>query len=232
MTPDELAALHPVLYHVGPPEARGLIETHGLLSPLALCGLLGFDDARTEAVLTTLRRSTTPLGAGVALNDNSPISLKRLGDCLEPGLTPEAWLRELNSRVFLFPTRQGADNFVAARANAARARDVWSFDTARFASAFLDRLEITPFNTGATLRTTPRRGLLTFAPLEGLYYAEWRSRRREAGHKKGLDSIKEVCIRHSAPGAAGFALGVERIPPASTSPVCRSPASRPATTPG
>lgn len=213
MSPSDLAALHPTLFHVAPPEARERIREWGLLSPLALCETLELPEAETQAVMTTRRRATTPLGEGVALNDNSPLSLKRLQRCLAPGLAPQDWLRELNSRVFLFPKRELAQTFLEARANAGRARDLWSFDTQAFAQAFHSRMEIAPFNTGATLRVPPQRGLDTFAPLDGLDYREWRARRRGAGHIKGLDTIKEVCVRHSAPGAARFATGVETIPP-------------------
>ena len=213
MTPAAFAALHPRLYHVAWPEARARIRREGLLSPLALCKALELSAAETEDVLSTRRPDITPLAADVILNDDSPLNDKVLRRALPPDLSPTAWRRILNSRVFLFATKQAAREFANVRAARERARDVWVFDTRSFAEAFWGRMEITPINTGAASRRAPQRDRSIFAPLNGLDYGAWQRRRPV----KTPDRIREVCVRHSAPEAARFTVDLIEMPPGAKS---------------
>ena len=53
---------------------------------------------------------------GVAyVRDNKPLSDDRLKACLTDGLTPGDWCRELNRRVFFWPTEQRLKTLLAAR---------------------------------------------------------------------------------------------------------------------
>ena len=199
MSPQEFAAAFPKLYHAAWPQARERIARDGLMSPLALCESMGLSDQETESILTTRRPAITDLGSGVVLNDNSPLQLGPLRRALPEHLSPEDWMRALNSRVFLFPSRRAADAFTSVLRSRELARDVWELDGRELAEAHLDRLEITPFNTGAATRRPPYRDLDTFAKVRGLDLDEWRHRRRRAG-RKTPDSVREVCVFHSAPG--------------------------------
>lgn len=209
MTPERLAeVLGPNIYHLAPPESRRQIEMHGLLSPRAQGELLGFDDLRMHRLMTTRRKTSERLAQGHVLNDNSPLSFKRLEGLLENGLSPQDWMEELNSRVFLFPNRKAVSSFLQARANRNRARDLWAFPTLRFLNKYWDKIEVTHMNSGATVQSSPpRRGLSTYANAKELDFDAWRRRRKERGEIKGLDSVKEVCVYHSAPGAAELSDG-------------------------
>ena len=210
MSPDAFAALFPRLYHVAWPQARARIRRDGLMSPVALVEREGLP----ESVLETRRKAVTELRDGVILNDNTPIFEASLRTCLPADITVADWLRELNSRVFLFPDREAANAFAGVKAVRHLPRDIWVFDTLRFTRAFLPRMEITPFNTGSAKRGPPFRDRSIYAPLKGLDYREWRARRRMAGVKAGLDSVREVCVRHAAPGAADHAVEIIKRPPA------------------
>ena len=207
MTPAQFARRFPALYHAAWPEARDRIREEGLLSPLALAESLGLSEAETERVLTGTRPAITPLAPDVILNDNSPLQSGPLSRCLRDGLTPGDWKRALNSRVFLFTKEKEARAFANAAASRDRDRDVWAFDGLAFATAFLDRMEVTPFNTGAATRRPPLRDLSTFAPVAGLDFEQWRTRRVRAGEKQTPDSVREVCVRGSAPDAVRVAEG-------------------------
>ena len=207
MSPDEFARRFPTLYHVAWPEARDRIREEGLLSPLALAESLGLSEADREAVLSGTRPVITTLAPDVILNDNSPLQSGPLLRCLRNGLAPDDWKRALNSRVFLFTKGREARAFANAAASRDRARDVWAFDGLAFVEHFLDRMEVTPFNTGATTRKPPMRDLSTFAPVAGLDFEEWRMRRARAGEKTTPDTVREVCVRHSAPDAVRVAGG-------------------------
>ena len=199
MSPQDFAAAFPTLYHAAWPQARDRIRRDGLMSPLALCEAMGLSQARTEEVMTTRRGVITDMGEGVVLNDNSPLQMGPLRRALPEHLSPEDWMRALNSRVFLFPDRRAVDRFTGALRARDLARDVWEVDGLELAEAHLDRLEVTPFNTGATTRKPPERDLDTFAKVEGLDLAEWKMRRVSRGVKRTPDTVREVCVFHSAP---------------------------------
>lgn len=104
MTSEELANLHPKLYHVTEPDAWPTLEQYGLLSTLALLELFEIDPD-TRLTLTQQCRAeavpiTHPKYGRVVINDNKPMSEKALLKCLDDGLAPKDWLQLLNRRIF------------------------------------------------------------------------------------------------------------------------------------
>lgn len=203
MSPDELAALHPKLYHVTTPGAWPSIARHGLLPARGLVALFEHDpgvlgDRRPGEV-----RLRHPVHGAAILNDNIPLSLAKLESCLDDGLTALDWLALLNDRVFFWVREDGFRSLLGARANRVRAREVVVFDTLSLVGAHADRVEISPINSGATLRKPARRGLATFTPLASISYAAWRRQRP----KSSLDTIKEVVVRGGVPDIARHCLG-------------------------
>ena len=198
MTPEELARLHPRLYHVTAPGAWPSIARSGLLSAARLvahfdCGPGTLADRRPAEV--TLRHSVH--GTAI-LNDNASLHMRKLASCLDDGLTAHDWLAMLNDRVFFWADARGAERLLSARANRARAREVLVFDTLGLVRAHADQVEICPINSGATIHRAARRGRATFAPLLATDYAAWRRRR-------GLsrpDRIVEVVVRGGVPDIA------------------------------
>lgn len=192
MTPEELAARHPRLYHLTLPCLLPSIEQHGLWSAAALIDGSIADPAARAARKRTRRKAAEPLDhlafGQVILNDQTPLSESKLERCLEGGLTPADWLEILNARVFLWSSEHHAKSLLGARANRSRAVVLLQLDTLRLAQAHASAIEICPINSGATIRKPARRGATTFTPLTALSYGDW-SRRR--GMK---DTIKEVTV--------------------------------------
>ena len=214
MTPDDLAKRHPRLFHLTAPDAVDGIRERGLLSTRAICDRLCLDGALRERVLSRRPREIKLEGTvdgreeRYFINDNAPLFASKLAPVLDDGLTVADWLAMLNGRVFFWSDRRHAESLRGARNNADRPRVLLVFDTLSLARAHASRIEICPLNSGATLHSPPRRGLETFAAIEGLDFPQWRARRRERGEKKGLDSIKEVTVPDHVPDAFAHVVDV------------------------
>ncbi len=212
MTPEALAAIKPRLFHVTTPGAWDRIATQGLLSTFGLLGLHGVDAQRREALIAHRRPTEValehPVHGQAVLNDNLPLSEKALAGCLDDGLSPADWLRMLNQRVFFWVDENGLNRLLGAKMNRDRARDVLVFDTLSLARATVDRMELSPINSGATIRRPARRGLGTFTPLGAMDYAGWRRRRG------GRDSIVEVVVRDAVPDIARHLIERREVCPA------------------
>jgi hypothetical protein len=200
VTAEELAARHPRLFHVTTPGVGDRLEKEGLLSTAALlmdCGL----SEETRHALTRSRRPTEvqlehPLRGRIILNDNTPLSEKKLTDCLDDDLSSSEWLEMLNARVFFWADEAGLARLTSARANRGRIREVLVFDTLSLVREHEERVEISPINSGATIRRPARRGRSTFAPLQDVDYPTWRLRRGQR------DRIVEIVVRDHVRDAA------------------------------
>ena len=209
MTPDELAALHPRLYHLTAPGAHRGIERHGLLSARAILDLAGVAGDERRRLLERRRPAEVtvahPERGAFTINDNLPLTEAALERCLDDGLSPADWLRALNGRVYLWPSEERLATLLGARTNRDREREVLVFDTRSLAGAHADRVRLSPINGGSTIRKPARRGLATYAPLLAHPYPEWRRLRGRS------DAIAEVAIEGSVPDAADHLIEVRRV---------------------
>ena len=202
MTPTELAQRHPLLYHVAHPDAWPAIARLGLLPAAELAPLFGVPAQARAGLLARRRACEIRLdhdehGTAV-LSDNIPLSDRALASCLDDGMKPADWYVVLNARVFFWASRDGAERLLRARINRNRPRALLAFDTLGLASAHAARVEISPINSGATLRKPARRGLTTFTPLLQESYGDWRRKRG------GSDRILEVVVRGGVPDIARY----------------------------
>ena len=200
MTPEDLAALHPQLFHVTTPGALPGILRHGLLPTTGLLDLLEVPPAQRAALESECRPGSVtlhhPIHGTATITDNLPLSIRALAACLDDGLQPVDWLRLLNTRIFLWASQAGLDRLLNARLNRTRTREVLVFDTLGLAHACSGRVEISAINSGATIRRPARRGLSTFTPLECHTYAAWRRLRGQH------DRILEVTVLGGVPDPA------------------------------
>ena len=209
MTPDELAALHPRLYHVTAPGGIEGIRRHGLLSARAILDRLGVEGEERERLLTRRRATEVALsrpGRGAfTINDNLPLTEAALETCLDDGIAPAEWLRALNDRVYFWPSEKRLATLLGARMNRDRAREVIVFDALPLARAHAERVRLSPINGGSTIRKPARRGRATYAPLLEHGWEEWRRLRGR------LDAIAEVAIEGAVPDAAEHVVEVRRV---------------------
>ena len=200
MTPEELAARHPRLYHVTSPGAWEGIARHGLLPAATLAALFGADQTIVERRRPDSVAISHPVHGHAVLTDNVPLNLAVLSRCLDDGLTPADWLQRLNERVFFWADEGGLGRLLDARLNRGRAREVLVVDTLRLARAHHDRIELSAINSGAAIRRAARRGIGTFTPMDRHSYDAWRRLRGP------LDRVREVTVVGGVADVGGFVI--------------------------
>ena len=191
MTPEELAARHPRLFHLTLPSNLPGIERRGLLSASALMALHGVDRHRVRRPGAV--RMDHSVHGTATLNDQSPMTERALAGCLDDGLTPGDWLALLNGRVFFWASEDGLATLVGARANRHRGIAILVIDTLAFAQAYAGWIELSAINSGATIRKPARRGQETFTKMLPHSYPKWSQLRG------GRDSVREVTVPGGVP---------------------------------
>ncbi|MEO0767741.1 MAG: hypothetical protein AAFY75_17170 [Pseudomonadota bacterium] len=181
------------------------IHRHGLLTAQEAADRAGQPLPATPR--PTALNITLPDSTPVWITDNKPLSFKKLAPVLDDNLSPQDWFAMLNTRVFFWPDRKlGAGN-LKARISRGYHSEWQIYDTAKLLAPIWDRAEIAPINTGSTIHQPARRGLATFAQLEGLDFQAWRKSRG----KSRPDKIKEVTVRGSIPHAGDALLSIEPV---------------------
>jgi hypothetical protein len=210
MTAEELSTRHPRLYHVTLPGTWASMQVHGMLSTSRLLDLYGVTGLDRDAIEGRCRpRAVTlehPALGRAVINDQRPMSERALARCLDGEMTPVDWLALLNARVFFWAGEDGLTRLLGARGNRTRALEVLVIDTLSLARSHADRVELSPINSGATLRKPARRGPTTFTPLSALSYEAWARRR---GRR---DRILEVTVMDGVPDIARHLVAVRPVP--------------------
>lgn len=211
MTPDELAELFhdcPVLYHMAERDSWPSIRHHGLLSTSSLLDLYKIEGT-TRSAIESERRPTgvsieRPGLSRAVIRDQKPMDDAGLRRCLQDGLTPADWYRILNKKVFLWLTRDRLLRLLSAKPYRDLEHDVLELDTPSLVRACMDRITLSPINSGATKPFPRDRGLDTFLSVSSYPYADWR-RRRKAGERVvelavtgGIEEIDRFVLRVSA----------------------------------
>ena len=207
MTPDQLVAHCPTLFHLTPSTHVESIRRHGLLSTAALLARFGVGDEERERLVATRRAKSITLmhreWGSVQLRDQHPLSARGLERALGGTMTVAAWLRLINERVFLFPDRDRLDRLAVAYRH--EAQSVLHIDTRRLLELHADDVEVSHMNTGATAPFAHPRGPETFRPLREYPYEE---RRRRLGRR---DALAEVTVRWAIPDVEACLIGVESL---------------------
>lgn len=207
MTPEELADLHPTVFHMTADGAWPSIRRHGLLSTraiLELCAMTGEEHHK----LSTGRRVesihlSAPDGSTFVLRDQKPLNIAKLRDCLIDMIAPE-WLLMLNSKVFLWPTKRRCQDLLNARAYRNDWHTIIEIDTKQLLDGHLEDMTLTRINTGAVLYNPPARGAHSFVPIAEVDFDAWRSKRARR------QAIAEVVVDQSLPDVEALAVGVYR----------------------
>ncbi len=188
MERERLVALHPVLYHMADARNYESIQRRGLLSTSVLLDQLGVSgDARVKLEAAHRPNTVALTGADgtVYVRDQHPLEPDALAACLE-GVSPEAWYRTLNSRVFFWPTRDRLERMLKAYGRSEQA--IFEVDTAGLLERYASRTELSHINSGYAGSRYPaaRRGSYTFVPLEDYAYS-------------AKNKIAEVTVRGAVP---------------------------------
>jgi hypothetical protein len=203
----QLAGLHPTLYHMAEGGSWPSIRDRGLLSTKAIVDLYQPAEEIKAEILTTVRRRKITLTRDglpdVTVRDQMPA--KFLDVCLEEGVTPQEYLDALNGRVFFWVSAERLARLLQARLYRNLRHTVLHVDTAALLKAYLDRVQLAPYNTGSMhVPTAPKRGPGVFADLASYPYAEWARRRGTSG-----DAIVELTIGYAVPDVRTYVTRVE-----------------------
>ncbi|WP_458097295.1 DUF7002 family protein [Roseomonas sp. WA12] len=212
MNGDELAELLrdcPVLYHMAERGSWPSIRRHGLLSTSALLDLYGVTGAARTALEAERRPEGVLLeepGLGRAtIRDQKPMDDAGLRRCLQDGLTPEDWYRLLNGKVFLWPSRERLSRLLSAKPYRLLEHDVLELDAASLVREYIDRITLSPINSGTTRPFPVPRGRDTFLPVAEYPYAAWRARRRRG------ERVVEVTVEGGIAEVERFTFRVTRM---------------------
>ncbi len=122
---------------------------------------------------------------------------------LTGSLSPRAWYRLLNSKVFFWASEERLHRLLCARAYRDDAHDVLVIDTAKVMRAHADHVCLAPINTGATKPFARPRGRATFSSIERYPWDSWRRKRPlqdavvEVAFESGIADITRFvhCVR-------------------------------------
>jgi len=186
----EFESAYPVLFHISRARDMEQIMRHGLLSTSALLDLCEIEGELRSRIEVRQRPKAIsishPIHREFLINDQAPMNALALAKCLTD-LTPQQWCKTLNSRVFLWPTRERVTRHMGAMAAARTSRIVLAFDTrSLFETLDVELFELSPINSGNTMRKAAPRGSNTFRKFRDYSFHEQRQ-------TKGLtNAIAEV----------------------------------------
>jgi hypothetical protein len=175
VTPLELSALYPRLYHMAEPNTWEKIKKAGLLCTSVIldeCLITG--DAR-KALELTKREHREPVQhptlGELFLRDQKPLYVGKLAKSLTD-CTVEQWFRMLNGRVFFWPTWERLERLMRAREYAGRRHLVLTVDTLALTTDYENKITLAPMNTGNTMPIAHPRGLATFSRMKDYPFQE------------------------------------------------------------
>ena len=206
---EELLSDCPTLYHMAERGSWPSIRRHGLLSTAALLDLYEisgsdrtFIEARRRAASVTLIQPN--LGRAV-VRDQLPMDDRGLSRCLQNGLSPEAWYRLLNSKVFFWLTRDRLLRLLNAGTYRAQEHDVLELNAKALVNTYAEKIWLCPMNSGCTKPIPHPRGQATFQRIAAYPYADWKAKR-----KRG-ERVVELAVDYAVPDVAKFVSRVSRM---------------------
>lgn len=207
ITPEELVARYPKLYHMAEADTWDSIRTHGLLSTSALLDLYEIKGIQRYAIESEHRPDSVPISHAVygtaVIRDQKPMSDSGLLRCLRD-VTPREWYETLNRRVFFWLTRERLLTLLNAKPYRAQKHCVLTIDTALMLERHLDEITLAPLNSGCTKPYPHPRGSNTFLPLQEYPYE---SRRK----KNDYSAIVELTVDYKVTDVEDLTVKVEHI---------------------
>jgi hypothetical protein len=172
---------------------------YGLLSTTALLDLCEIRGEQRHSIESCQRPKAVPISHPVhgefVINDQAPMNASALSKCLMD-LSPQEWCQSLNLRVFLWPTHERLAKHIGAKLAGGRPRLVLAFGTkSLFEVLDFDSFELSPINSGNTMRKAAPRGSTTFLKFSDYPFSERRKSRGPGG------AVAEVTYRYAITSA-------------------------------
>jgi hypothetical protein len=208
MTKDELVLNYPTLFHMAEDGSWESIKRFGLLSTTALLNLFQIDGTFRTAIESQRRPNSVAIRnptLGVAvIRDQKPMSETALVGCLDR-MTPTAWYQLLNGKVFFWLRRDRLSRLLQARAYRDSRHCVLTLDTAAILNRHIDKITLSPINSGSTIFKPQPRGQNTFLPIADYPFDRW-------SQKRGVSqAIVELAVEYSVPDIGEMVVKVEQV---------------------
>ena len=198
MTPEQLIARYPRLFHMSEGGSWPSIQRHGLLSTTALLDLFEIDGQERSRIETEWRVRAISIqhheyGTAV-IRDQGPMPPHTLAPLLD-GLTPSNWYELINRKSFFWATEDRLGRFLNAAPYRRQVHEVITVDTQGMVERHFERISLSSFNTGvSSFGPEHRRGVNSF--------------RRVDEHPIN-QTIAEVAVDYSVPDLVELVISVE-----------------------
>lgn len=212
MSEDELEEMLtdcPRLYHMAAKGSWFSIKENGLLSTSGLLDLYKVEGKFRSEIESKHRPNSIVIKANnlvsAVVRDQKPMSDGGLMRCLQDGLTPEDWYRNLNSKVFFWLTEDRLFRLLGARAYREIEHDVLVVDSRSLVDANRSNVQLCPINSGCTKPFPHPRGLGTFQSIPDYPYAAWKTKRGKG------ERVVELCVEGGVKDISDHIVEVRRM---------------------
>lgn len=200
------------IYHLAEASNWPSIQRNGLLSASRLLTAAGLTGGSRDRLERAQRLAHTDLPNRVQIRDQRPMPSVALESCLS-GLSPADWYTMINARVFFW-----LDSNRLNRQRAAcepRPQVVITIDTGSLVEAYVQRVAVTPINTGNARRKPARRGAATFVPLAEWIRSGWESEATalDVPLRNKSHMPVELTVADAVPDIMRFVVGVFVLQP-------------------
>ena len=175
VTPKDLAAYYPHLFHMAEHGSWEGIRRHGLLSTSSLLSLFEITgDERHEIEVCKRKESRKiihPVYGHAVIRDQKPIIESKLEAALR-GCTAAEWYGLLNSRVFFWLNIKRLNTLLSAKEYRNKPHTVLTLETLPLVTHYETSITLSPMNSGNTLPIAHPRGPNTFRRMEEYPFRE------------------------------------------------------------
>jgi hypothetical protein len=183
------------------------IQRHGLLSTTALLDLFEVTGPQREALESQRRPESVnishPVHGTALIRDQKPMTDSGLQRALRDGLSPREWYQIINRKVFFWVNASRLDTLLRAQAYRGTPHLVLTVDTAALLGRHLDRVTLSPMNSGATRPMPHPRGRDTFLGLDEYPFMD-RARR-------GLEPVVELAVEYAVADIMQLLISAEQV---------------------
>jgi hypothetical protein len=207
VTPGELAAYYPCLYHMAQPDSWESIRRHGLLSTSSLLTLFGIEGEKRH-VLEECRRGDLheikdEAQGSAVLRDQKPIIESKLRAALKGCSLPD-WYKLLNAKVFFWLRTERLNTLLSARHYRGKPHTVLTLETLPLTQDYEALITLSPMNSGNTLPIAHARGPETFKKMKDYPFAE----REKYG---AYFRVVELAVEGGIPDISKYVVRVETM---------------------
>ncbi len=153
VTPEDLAQIYPLLYHMADARSWNSIWEHGLLSTSSLLDLFGIRGEERDNIEARRRPESVEITSRehgrAVVRDQKPLIESKLAKSLMDCTLPQ-WHRLLNRHVFFWLTKRRLQTLLSARAYRDKPHAVLTIETLPFVKRYERQIVLSPMNSGNT----------------------------------------------------------------------------------